>query len=105
MGISFNKSKIFKFKREPNQSKPAQETQKGRSVFVFGEVETKTTLEDSDKVSNVLNKMQREESLSGCGNIKSKKTLKDCNKISNVPNKRRRKTFRRRRVDQFVLCD
>ena len=27
---SLDKSKIFKFKREPNQSKPLQETQKGR---------------------------------------------------------------------------
>ena len=27
---SLDKSKVFKFKREPNQSKPPQETQKGR---------------------------------------------------------------------------
>ena len=71
-GISFNKFKV----REPNQSKPPPETQKRRSLFVFGKVKTKTTLEDSD-VSNVSNKMQKEESLSGCGNIKSKKTLEE----------------------------
>ena len=88
-GISFNKFKVIKFKREPNQSKPPRETQKGRSLFVFGTVKTKTTLEDSDKVSNVPNKTQQGESLFVCGNIKSKKTPEDCNKIANVPNKRR----------------
>ena len=38
---SSNISKVFKFKREPNQSKPPQETQQGRSLFVFGNTKTK----------------------------------------------------------------
>ena len=58
-GSSINKSKVFKFKRAPNQSKPPQETQKGRSLFVFGKVKTKKTLDDSDKVSNAVNKAQK----------------------------------------------
>ena len=59
-GISFNKSKVFKLKREPNQSKTPRETQQnGRSLFVFGKVKTKKTLDDSDKVSNAVNKAQK----------------------------------------------
>ena len=38
---SSDKSKVFKFKRESNQSKHLQKTQKGRPLFVFGSVKTK----------------------------------------------------------------
>ena len=46
--------------------------QKGGSLFVFDNVKTKKTLEDSNKVSNVLNKTQKGESLFVIGNIKAK---------------------------------
>ena len=59
--------------------------QKGRSLFVFGNVKTNKTLEDSDKVSNVPNKRQKGDSLFVLGNIKAKKTLAGSNKVSNVP--------------------
>ena len=56
---SSDKSNGFNFTREPNQSKPPCETQKGGSHFVFGNIKAKKTLKDSDKVSNVPNKRRR----------------------------------------------
>ena len=58
--------------------------QKGRSLFVFGNVKKKKTLEDSDKVSNVPNKTQKGDSLFVLGNIKVKNTLAGSNKVSNI---------------------
>ena len=42
--ISSDKSKLFKFTREPNHSEPSWETQNRGSLFVFGNVKTKKTL-------------------------------------------------------------
>ena len=57
--ISSDKSKVFKFTREPSQSKPPWKTQKGVSLFVCGNVKVKETLEDSDKFSNVRTMRRR----------------------------------------------
>ena len=59
---SSDKSKVFKFIKEPNQSKPPLETQKEGPLFVFGNLKTKKTLEGSHKVSKAPNKMQKGES-------------------------------------------
>ena len=56
---SSDKSKAFKFAREQDQSKSLRETQKRGSLFVFGNIKAKETLEDSDKFSNVPTKRQR----------------------------------------------
>ena len=79
-----DKSELFKFKREPNQSKHRQESHKGGLLFVSGNVKTKKTPEDSDKVSNVPNETEEGESLFLCGNINTKKTQEDFNKVLNV---------------------
>lgn len=100
---SADKSKVIKFTRKPNQSKPPWETQKGASVFVFGNVKAKKTLVDFNKVSNVPNITQKGGSFFAFGNVKTKKTLGDSDKVSNVPSKRRRRRRRRRKVDQFAL--
>ena len=54
-----DKSKVFKFITEPNQSGPLWESQKGESIFVFGNVKAKKTLGGSDKFSNAPNKRRR----------------------------------------------
>ena len=100
---SADKSKVIKFTRKQNQSKPPWETQQGASIFVFGNVKAKKTLVDSNKVSNVTNNTQKGGSLFVFGNVKTKKTLGDSDKVSNVPSKRRRRRRRRRKVDQFAL--
>ena len=58
---SSDKSKVFKFAMEPNQSKPPWKTQKGVSLFIFGNVKAKETQKYSEKFSNICTVRKIEE--------------------------------------------